>query len=349
MKFAHEYEAALKQEGYPDSWVQSAISYRQLKKCIKKVQRELSSIGLDTETLGQLWQSLKTSNINGAPFQYRFEGELFERDVLCVYAYILLGRLTTFEPKLIFSVYPHTGIPVDASLSPETVTYLQSLASRTAGERKETLEISGANQNLTSNILGGEVGGGASGVSEPLNGIEYGTCLPESIPVNYQKVEVPLRYDSEFFHILSLELSELHALQTREKSELTKEICRLGKDIGKLAAPPEGFAKTDMYAWREVLTLYTDSRIFFSTNERDRFRRDPSTAQKQLQYFSSKVRELKIARSFNRKESHAVLERFLYINLTLLRNLKFQELNSTAMTKILKSESLRPVRYYARL
>lgn len=77
MKFGHEYEAALKQEGYPDCWVQSAISYRLLKKCIKKVQRELSSIGLDTETLGQLWQSLKTSNVNGVPFQYKFEGWLF--------------------------------------------------------------------------------------------------------------------------------------------------------------------------------------------------------------------------------------------------------------------------------
>lgn len=254
--------------------------------------------------------------------------------------------MTTFEPKLIFSVNPHTGIPVDAALSPETASYLQTLASRTAGKRNETPERSGANQNLTTNVRGAEVGGGASSVSRPLNGIEYGTYLPESKPVSYQKVEVPLRYDSEFFHILSLELSELHALQTREKSELTKEICKLGQDIGKLAAPPEGFAKTDMYAWREVLTLYTDSKIFFSTNERDKFRRDPSTAQKQLQHFSSKVREL---RNFNRKESHAVLERFLYINLTLLRNLKFQELNSTAMTKILKSETLRPVRYHSRL
>lgn len=74
MKFAHEYETALKQEGYPDRWVQSAISYRQLKKCIKKVEMELSCIGLDPETLGQLWQSLKTSNISGAPFQYKLEG-----------------------------------------------------------------------------------------------------------------------------------------------------------------------------------------------------------------------------------------------------------------------------------
>lgn len=76
MKFAHEYKTALKQEGYPDRWVQSAISYRQLKKCIKKVEMELSHIGLDAKTLRQLWQSLKASNISGAPFQYRFEGRL---------------------------------------------------------------------------------------------------------------------------------------------------------------------------------------------------------------------------------------------------------------------------------
>lgn len=226
---------------------------------------------------------------------------------------------------------------------------MQGLASRTAGKRNETLEISGANRSLTSNFLGTEVGDTGSDISEPplngpLNKLESGNCPPESVPVDYQKVEVPLRYDSEFFQILGLELSELHALQAREKSELTKEICKLGSDIGKLAAPPEGLAKTDMYAWREVLSLYTDSKIFFSTNERDDFRRDSSTAQKQLQYFSSKVRELKIARSFYRKGSQAVLERFLYINLALLRNLKFQELNSTAMTKILKSEFLRPDR-----
>lgn len=260
----------------------------------------------------------------------------------------MLGKLEPFEPKLIFSVNPHTGIPVDASLSPETATYLQSLASRTAVKRNQILGISDANQTLTSNGVGAEVGGKASCMSEPLNGVEYDTSLPEPIMVDYQKVEVPLRHDSEFFHILGLELSELHALQAREKSVLTKEICRLGQDIGKLAAPPERFAKTDMYAWREVLSLYTDSRIFFSTNERDNFRRDSSTAQKQMQFFSSKVQELKIAGSFYRKESHAVLERFLYINLTLLRNLKFQELNSRAMTKILKSESLRSVHYYDR-
>ncbi len=77
MKFAHEFEEALKKDDYPAHWVQSAISYRQLKKCIKKVQRELSDLGLDPETLGHLRQSVDgrvplgfgTSN---PPCQYTF-------------------------------------------------------------------------------------------------------------------------------------------------------------------------------------------------------------------------------------------------------------------------------------
>ncbi len=76
MKFAHEYETALISEGFPDHWVQSAIAYRQLKKCIKKVEVELSDIGLDASTLKRLWKSINDSHNNGGPFQYKLEGLL---------------------------------------------------------------------------------------------------------------------------------------------------------------------------------------------------------------------------------------------------------------------------------
>ena len=45
MKFAHSFDAALRQEDFPLHWEESAISYRQLKKCIKKVQQDLFHIG----------------------------------------------------------------------------------------------------------------------------------------------------------------------------------------------------------------------------------------------------------------------------------------------------------------
>lgn len=81
MKFAHEFEEALRKDDYPSHWVRSAISYRQLKKCIKKVQRELSGLGLDSETLSHLWQSFDGrvrlgSNCSNPPFLYTFAGQL---------------------------------------------------------------------------------------------------------------------------------------------------------------------------------------------------------------------------------------------------------------------------------
>lgn len=58
MKFAHEFDASLKKEEYPQEWLDSAFSYRKLKKCIKKVQGELRGLGLDPQILEQLWQNI---------------------------------------------------------------------------------------------------------------------------------------------------------------------------------------------------------------------------------------------------------------------------------------------------
>jgi len=80
MKFAHEYKEALRREGFPPHWVESAIPYGQLKKCIKKVELELRSLGLDSATLARLM--LETNNgpetnpIGGVAFQYDFKGKL---------------------------------------------------------------------------------------------------------------------------------------------------------------------------------------------------------------------------------------------------------------------------------
>lgn len=47
MKFARDYEAGLQNEQYPSHWITSSISYRQLKKCIRKIQSEIQELGLD--------------------------------------------------------------------------------------------------------------------------------------------------------------------------------------------------------------------------------------------------------------------------------------------------------------
>lgn len=84
MKFAHQLKEALRREGFPPHWVESAVPYGQLKKCIKKVEGELRGFGLDAETLRQLLPSLPASDIQKSrrasgdvpvAFQYHFAGE----------------------------------------------------------------------------------------------------------------------------------------------------------------------------------------------------------------------------------------------------------------------------------
>lgn len=59
--------------GFPPHWVAQAIPYGQLKKCLKKVQRELQELGLDAETLKALLDSNTDSpvalnySLNGMP------------------------------------------------------------------------------------------------------------------------------------------------------------------------------------------------------------------------------------------------------------------------------------------
>jgi E3 ubiquitin-protein ligase BAH len=77
MKFAHDFDASLKREEYPQEWLDSAISYRQLKKCIKKVQRELHGLGLDPVILEQLWQNINDNGSESAsrPYTYFISSE----------------------------------------------------------------------------------------------------------------------------------------------------------------------------------------------------------------------------------------------------------------------------------
>lgn len=62
MKFGREFENSLKQEQYPQQWLESSISYRQLKKCIRKVQLELLELGLDAGKVKQLLQSIQSAD-----------------------------------------------------------------------------------------------------------------------------------------------------------------------------------------------------------------------------------------------------------------------------------------------
>lgn len=87
MKFGQEFKQALQEEGFPQHWIESAVPYRSLKKCIKKVEEELKSLGLDADTLRflaptsassspdpQIWPKRNGSGDAPVAFRYNFEG-----------------------------------------------------------------------------------------------------------------------------------------------------------------------------------------------------------------------------------------------------------------------------------
>ncbi|KAL9123213.1 MAG: hypothetical protein Q9187_000230 [Circinaria calcarea] len=305
MKFAHEYEAALQQADYPQHWVESAISYRQLKKCIKNVQRELSTMGLDPNTIAALWTSIDPSHLAGGPLQYSFADS------------------TNFEPKLIFIVDTEDGSPVDACLAPDTRAYLQALAVRL--NLAEVSTIAPSNQVRPHHPRAMQVGSHVSAVHSSVKE-----------PVRNQKLEIPLRVDGKFFRLLNDELLALKDLRSKEEHMLARDVVVLGEEIGRLTLPSPSVIKADVYAWREVFSLYIDCNVFFSTAEQDSSDRSSLLAQGKFQDFSLKLQELGFPQRLKKGQSRAALELFIRINSTLLQNLKFQELNVTAMTKILK-------------
>lgn len=241
----------------------------------------------------------------------------------------------TSEPKLVVRVRSEDGIPVDASLAPETRAYLQSLILpvkkpiRVDQCSSDSDRLSMAKSNSTD---------GDHGFVDLQKSCDDDSSATPLQRIMYHRVEVPLRNDNEFFHMLTVGISELNALQADEKAELTRDISSLGLEIAKIAAPSRSLSKTDLYAWRDIFSLYAECQVFFSTSEQDSFTRNTKMADKQLLTFYNKLRNLKFAQAFRKKESCLALNQFLQINTTLLRNLKFQELNMMAMTKILKSE-----------
>jgi E3 ubiquitin-protein ligase BAH len=147
-----------------------------------------------------------------------------------------------------------------------------------------------------------------------------------------QRVEISLTSDSEFFQLLQTEMTNLEGLQDLEKDAMEDQINSISRSVAKVATPR---SKSDLYRWREIFDLYSQAKIFFSTNEADRGSRNADAAAKQLQWFSNQL--IKDGRQPKTKDGKIALEQFMWLNRVLLRNLQFQEINGLAMTKILKS------------
>ena len=148
---------------------------------------------------------------------------------------------------------------------------------------------------------------------------------------------MPLVFDGEFFEVLQNDVVSLDALQKEEQESMNTEIVQLGREISAVAKPSK-YSKSDLSRWREIFELYLDANIFFSSQELDHGARTSDAALKQLVWFQNEVQKRELPSKFKLPASQGAYQQFLELNATLLQNLKFQEINKRAVTKILKSE-----------
>ncbi|KAK3941152.1 SPX domain-containing protein [Diplogelasinospora grovesii] len=152
-------------------------------------------------------------------------------------------------------------------------------------------------------------------------------------------VKIPLNADAQFFDILQTDVDKLDELQSQEQKSMNSEIALLGDEIAGVAKPNAKFikfSKTDLYRWREIFEIYLAAQIFFSTTEVNSGARCSEKARKQLVWFQDEVNKRELPHKFKLESSAAAYSRFMALNATLLQNLQFQELNQTAIVKIIK-------------
>ena len=322
MKFSHQFEAALRKEEYPEVWLTSAISYRRLKKCIKRVKEELQSLGLAPEVLERLWQEVDADQRGPIGAETR-RGSKDEPTRVP-------SRSSGFKPTLTIAVDPADGSPMDAWLSPQTRKYLQKLASSRQSERRDPVlpedSASRAPSMYEQSIDRTERIADELACAEP-----DGTSVED-----LETVEIPLTSNAEFFQILECEMAALEYLQNSERRSLHLQILSLEHEIKTVVDSSSSRDKKEVGAWRNMFEKYIESQIFFLSNEVDAGARDSEHASTRLEKFVQVIaRDRKQGLKLGKSATNA-LDGFVRVNVEILRFLKFQEINRTALSKILK-------------
>ncbi|KAM5430857.1 putative RING-type E3 ubiquitin transferase [Microsporum canis] len=293
MKFGHSYVSTLENEGFPSQWVRSAISYRQLKKCIKRVQSELLSLGLSPDVLNRFWLEEDGGLADG-------DGEGALARVGFAYSLRECKSSSSLRPVLTFAMGPDDKPPS------ELLTYRAIMHTDTSSEHPCTSSCASSCTTKT------------------------------DAEASYQSIQIPLSSDSEFFRLLRAGLSNLEDLQAHEKKDLDSQVSLLRENIVQVTSPTSKKAdQATIYAWREVFRIYMEMQVFFSTGEADSGERSSEAARQRLEAFQTQLVKQHHAKKLGRSGRRA-LEMFMHINLAVLQNLKFQEINGMALNKILK-------------
>ncbi|KAI9095617.1 SPX domain-containing protein [Phlyctochytrium arcticum] len=142
-----------------------------------------------------------------------------------------------------------------------------------------------------------------------------------------------IKTDCQFFTQLAEAVNAIAQFESVLKSTFDNNLERLTSYLAKAASP----YNKDMYAWRHILATYLESEIWLINGVKDR----PVTASRE-QLSTFELSRLKSMRSsLKTPSSDQALDVFLQMNRELLAMKHFDEINHTAVRKILKKHDKR--------
>ncbi|KAJ3056140.1 hypothetical protein HK097_007972 [Rhizophlyctis rosea] len=148
------------------------------------------------------------------------------------------------------------------------------------------------------------------------------------------EVKLNLRMDHQFFQELAESVNTVTKFEAEMKAIFEKKMETLAEFLTDAASP---YGK-DMYAWRKILAEYLESDIWLVDGTKDR---PVVGAKNQLQLFGERVTKQHMDTELKLQSSRQALEHFWDVNRELLRVKQFDEINHTAVYKILKKHDKR--------
>lgn len=340
MKFAKVLQQTLIEEDIPEEWIEAAIQYKTLKKCINKVVDELQFLGLEQNTLKLIIDDTSKHLV------VEMDGNEYMPTNPVVAQYTLTKSKFDQSDHII----PMLKISLDYDNSEFTDDHinqiwlqLKSKIEELVGKEDSIIESVSSNRiyELTEDKSLSLSPHGSRRAGSPIPE----DCLEQIAGDNLDKSSkrsemlIMLKSDSRFFQMLNGELESLDRLKQMEESKLIEEVKTISKSVQQLALPEKGLLKkSDLYKWRELFKIYLDSEVYFKYNETSMSaaERNGDQVKRNLNEFLKRVQLTSLVDQFKNKKSLAAFNLFVTMNFHLLKVLQFQSINSTAFRKILK-------------
>ncbi|OCH85318.1 hypothetical protein OBBRIDRAFT_763082 [Obba rivulosa] len=327
----------------PPEFRDSAIEYRQLKKLINLVVKELNGLGLSPEILQEALQSSSLGN----------EAESGERFKV---VYEIVNVADHVEPRLRLWIKRNDSKDGSSDMIP-SITLPLKLTSESEEELVE--------QSRLSSPLAASVVCATSDASVPED-----DALPSS-SVSSREMIIPLASDMTFFDVLIRALESLTTRLETMRADFEADLDRLARGVTLTARPMStsssfhpssplttnpgtvsaggslshalvAGSKSDLYVWREVFQLYVEAEIHESHAELTRGERALDDSEQRFQAFSQRIAErMRDGHAFKLKQSREAFRTFLRLNAFVLDLRKFQHATSEATRKILKKHAKR--------